>query len=131
MGLVSICFIVLIFSKLNYVRKLNQRKFKAIILWPPQKVAWLPRSASQRSTDQHNQNIYFKRCTVSYVNLRHVFTNILDMFLQICHAFYLGCHSFKSKPKGRTQCKNLGDFRGKSWPPWLNIQHLSNGYLPL
>ena len=33
-----------------------------IILCPPQKVAWLPRSASQWSTDPHKQNRYFKCC---------------------------------------------------------------------
>ena len=33
-----------------------------IILWPPQKVAWLPRSSSQGSTDQHMQNLSFKHC---------------------------------------------------------------------
>ena len=27
--------------------------------------------------------------------------------------------------------KNVGDFRRKSWPPWLNIQNQSNRYLPL
>ena len=54
-------------------------KFKVKILWLPQKVAWLPRSASQWSSDWHKQNLYFKRRSYNVLN---------DSMLSQCESYH-------------------------------------------
>ena len=124
----------MIFSSLWSYHWLNQSKFKAM-LRPPQKVAWPPRSPSQRSTDQDLQNLCFKCCfsykaptissllrsLITYVHIRVTFLTFLITKVsfhqlecnlwQKCSYILISLHKFLSLfAKSKSKCLNMDRF---------------------